>query len=122
LLNEQQKIVDKGGTMRLGAYPCELRKGSKARKAYGEDEVAERHRHRWEFNNAYREQFEKDGFIISGTSPDGQLVEIVELEDHPWFVGCQFHPELKSRPLYPHPLFRAFIEASLKYHDENAVH
>ncbi len=114
LMDEQSRIVDKGGTMRLGAYPCILKKGSKARQAYGEDEISERHRHRWEFNNDYREAFEQAGLTISGSSPDGKLVEIVELKDHPWFVGCQFHPELKSRPRTPHPLFRAFIKAALK--------
>lgn len=118
LLNEQRKIVDKGGTMRLGAYPCTLKRGTKARKAYGVDDIHERHRHRWEFNDDYRETYEKEGFIVSGTSPDGKLVEIVELETHPWFVGCQFHPELKSRPRDPHPLFRSFIRASLEYHDK----
>jgi len=115
LMDEQRKIVDKGGTMRLGAYPCVLLKGTKARAAYGKDDATERHRHRWEFNNDYRERFEKEGFIIGGVSPDGHLVEIVELKDHPWFVGCQFHPELKSRPRDPHPLFRAFIKAALDY-------
>ncbi len=117
LLDEQRKITDKGGTMRLGAYPCNLKRGTLARKAYGEDDIQERHRHRWEFNNEYREGYEERGFIVSGTSPDGKLVEIVELKDHPWFLGCQFHPELKSRPRNPHPLFRSFIRASLEYHD-----
>ncbi len=118
LMDEQRKIVDKGGTMRLGAYPCVLKRGSKARSAYGQDEIQERHRHRWEFNYDYRELFEKQGFLVSGTSPDGQLVEIIELKDHPWFLGCQFHPELKSRPREPHPLFKAFIKAALKYKDQ----
>jgi len=117
LMDEQRKIVDKGGTMRLGAYPCILKKGTKAREAYGTDEVYERHRHRWEFNNQYLEAFEQQGFIVSGTSPGGHLVEIVELKDHPWFLGCQFHPELKSRPRAPHPLFKAFIRAALEYHE-----
>ncbi|NPU97419.1 MAG: CTP synthase [Candidatus Omnitrophica bacterium] len=117
LMDEQRKVVDKGGTMRLGAYPCLLKKGTKAREAYGREEVFERHRHRWEFNNLYRETFETSGFIVSGTSPDGHLVEIVELKDHPWFLGCQFHPELKSRPRAPHPLFKAFIRAALEYHE-----
>ena len=115
LMDEQKNVVDKGGTMRLGAYPCVLKKGTKARAAYGVDEISERHRHRWEFNNAYREGFEQADFIISGTSPDGHLAEIVELKDHPWFLGCQFHPELKSRPRDPHPLFKAFIKAALKF-------
>lgn len=114
LMDEQSRIVDKGGTMRLGAYPCTLKAGSRARAAYRTTDISERHRHRWEFNNNYREAFEQAGFVISGTSPDGHLVEIVELEDHPWFLGCQFHPELKSRPRKPHPLFKAFIGAALK--------
>ncbi len=118
LMDEQRKIVDKGGTMRLGAYPCVLKRGTKARAAYGKDEISERHRHRWEFNYDYRETIEGAGMLVSGTSPDGRLVEIVELKDHPWFVGCQFHPELKSRPRNPHPLFRAFIKAALKYNEE----
>jgi CTP synthase len=118
LMDEQRKIVDKGGTMRLGAYPCVLKRSTKARAAYGADEISERHRHRWEFNYDYRERVEQAGMTVSGTSPDGRLVEIVELEDHPWFLGCQFHPELKSRPRDPHPLFRDFIKAALKYNDE----
>jgi CTP synthase len=104
---------DKGGTMRLGAYPCRLAAGSLAFKAYGTEEISERHRHRYEFNNAYRERLGQNGLIISGTSPDGSLVEIVELEAHPWFLGCQFHPEFKSRPMAPHPLFASFIGAAL---------
>ncbi|HDI58860.1 MAG TPA: CTP synthase [Desulfobacteraceae bacterium] len=105
---------DKGGTMRLGAYPCRLAAGSLAFKAYGAEEISERHRHRYEFNNAYRERLGQHGLIISGSSPDGSLVEIVELADHPWFLGCQFHPEFKSRPRAPHPLFASFIGAALK--------
>lgn len=104
----------KGGTMRLGAYPCELNPYTKAFEAYGKKEISERHRHRYELNNAYRESLSQCGLVISGISPDGELVEIIELKDHPWFLGCQFHPEFKSRPTEPHPLFRAFIEASLK--------
>ncbi|KPK45740.1 MAG: CTP synthase [Nitrospira bacterium SM23_35] len=104
----------KGGTMRLGAYPCVLREGTNALKAYGRKELSERHRHRYEFNNAYRGILTRHGLKISGLSPDEELVEMIEIEDHPWFVGCQFHPEFKSRPTDPHPLFRAFIEASLK--------
>lgn len=104
----------KGGTMRLGAYPCVLKEDTKAFKAYKTKEIFERHRHRYEFNNAYRGILTKNGLKISGLSPDGELVEIVEIEDHPWFLGCQFHPEFKSRPTDPHPLFKAFIEASLK--------
>jgi CTP synthase len=103
---------DLGGTMRLGAYPCVLKPGSICHKAYGVDNVFERHRHRYEFNNAYRSALEKAGLKVVGTSPDGELVEVVELEDHPWFVGVQFHPEFKSKPLAPHPLFVDFIRAS----------
>lgn len=104
----------KGGTMRLGAYPCILQESTKAYNAYLQKVIVERHRHRYEFNNSYREILLKNGFVISGVSPDGELVEIVELKEHPWFVGCQFHPEFKSKPLKPHPLFTAFIDASLK--------
>jgi CTP synthase len=104
----------KGGTMRLGAYPCILEEGTHAYRAYGVKEISERHRHRYEFNNTYREILARHGLKISGLSPDGELVEIIEIEDHPWFLGCQFHPEFKSRPTDPHPLFRAFIEASLR--------
>ena len=104
----------KGGTMRLGAYPCVLEEGTSAFRAYGTKEISERHRHRYEFNNAYREILTRQGMKISGLSPDGELVEIIEIADHPWFLGCQFHPEFKSRPTDPHPLFKAFIEASLR--------
>jgi len=104
----------KGGTMRLGAYPCVLKEGTNALKAYRNKELSERHRHRYEFNNAYRGILTRHGLKISGLSPDGELVEMIEIEDHPWFVGCQFHPEFKSRPTDPHPLFRAFIEASVR--------
>ncbi len=105
----------KGGTMRLGAYPCRLVPGSLAHAAYRMDEISERHRHRYEFNNRYREQMEKAGLKVSGISPDGDLVEVVELEGHPWFLGCQFHPEFKSKPMEPHPLFRDFIAAALAF-------
>jgi CTP synthase len=105
---------EKGGTMRLGAYPCRLREGTFARNAYAEDEISERHRHRYEFNNAYKDRLAEAGLVISGVSPDGELVEIVEIADHPWFLGCQFHPEFKSRPMNPHPLFKAFIRAALE--------
>jgi CTP synthase len=115
LLPEQKDIEDLGGTLRLGLYPCKLTKGSKAYAAYDGEVVYERHRHRFEFNNHYREQMEKAGFIFSGTSPDGRLVEIIELEDHPWFVASQFHPEFTSRPTRPQPLFRDFVEASLAF-------
>ncbi|HET7657443.1 MAG TPA: CTP synthase [Bacillales bacterium] len=114
LLPEQKDVEDLGGTLRLGLYPCKLQEGTKAREAYKEPVIYERHRHRYEFNNEYREQMEKAGFVFSGTSPDGRLVEIVELKDHPWFVASQFHPEFVSRPTRPQPLFRDFIKASIK--------
>ncbi|MFN3478785.1 MAG: CTP synthase [Thermodesulfovibrionales bacterium] len=113
-VERRSETSDKGGTMRLGAYPCVLSPGSRAYHAYNMTEISERHRHRYEFNNAYRDILTNRGMKISGQSPDGQLVEIIEIEDHPWFLGCQFHPEFKSRPIEPHPLFRAFIGASLK--------
>ena len=106
--------LKRGGTMRLGAYPCVLESNTNAFKAYGIKEISERHRHRYEFNNAYKGILSRHGMKISGTSPDGELVEIIEMEDHPWFLGCQFHPEFKSRPTDPHPLFREFIAASLR--------
>ncbi len=105
---------DKGASMRLGAYSCHIENNSMAAKAYQKEEISERHRHRYEFNNAFLDQLKEKGLVISGTSPNGELVEIVEIGDHPWFLGCQFHPEFKSRPMEPHPLFRDFIEASLK--------
>ncbi|MFC7319378.1 CTP synthase [Halobacillus campisalis] len=111
LLPEQKEISDLGGTLRLGIYPSRLKHGTKAMEAYGEEVVYERHRHRFEFNNHYREQMEAAGFIFSGTSPDGRLVEIIEVEDHPWFVASQFHPEFKSRPTRPQELFHGFIGA-----------
>ena len=104
----------KGGTMRLGAYPCKLEEDTHAFRAYGEKEIFERHRHRYEFNNTYREILTRNGLRISGQSPDRELVEIIEIEDHPWFLGCQFHPEFKSRPTDPHPLFKAFIGSSIR--------
>ncbi|MBM7095558.1 CTP synthase [Bacillus sp. H-16] len=113
LLPEQKDVEDYGGTLRLGLYPCKLQEGTKAYEAYGEQVVYERHRHRYEFNNEYREQMEEAGFTFSGTSPDGRLVEIVELKDHPYFIASQFHPEFISRPTRPQPLFRDFIDASL---------
>ena len=114
LMEEQRKVADKGGTMRLGAYPCVLVPGSRAAHAYNKPNVSERHRHRYEFNNFYREQLEQCGLKISGTSPDGKLVEIVELPDRDFFVACQFHPEFKSRPMDAHPLFRDFVAAAVK--------
>ena len=104
---------DMGGTLRLGAYPCHLAENSIAHGAYQQEEISERHRHRYEFNNKFREQLTDAGLVISGTSPDNTLVEIIELADHPWFLGCQFHPEFKSKPMQPHPLFRDFIRAAL---------
>ncbi|MBD3275492.1 MAG: CTP synthase [Candidatus Marinimicrobia bacterium] len=115
LMAEQKDISDMGGTMRLGAYPCRLQKDTKAHEAYSELNISERHRHRYEFNNAYREVFQDKGMQFSGLSPNGTLVEIMELNDHPWFVGGQFHPELKSRINKAHPLFREFVRAALKY-------
>ena len=112
---------DKGGTMRLGAYPCVLKENSLSYRAYGKKEISERHRHRYEFNNAFKERLEQAGLITSGTSPDGQLVEIVEIADHPWFLACQFHPEFKSRPMDPHPLFVSFIEAALAHKNQRAA-
>ena len=106
---------EKGGTMRLGAYPCNLQAETHAHRAYQKDQISERHRHRYEFNLAYQQQLEAGGIIISGRSPNGELVEIIELKDHPWFLGCQFHPEFKSRPMEPHPLFRDFIKAAISY-------
>lgn len=114
LLPEQKDIEDLGGTLRLGLYPCKLKENTKAYEAYQDEVIYERHRHRYEFNNQYRQEMEKSGFIFSGTSPDGRLVEIVELKDHPWFLASQFHPEFISRPTKPQPLFREFIGASIK--------
>ena len=113
LMPDQQDLLDMGGTMRLGRYPCELQPGSKVRAAYAVDEVSERHRHRYEFNNAYRGILSEHGMLFSGLSPDGRLVEIAELRDHPWMVGSQFHPEFKTRLQRPHPLFRGFVEAAI---------
>ncbi len=114
LMESQQHVTDKGGTMRLGAYPCRLARGSKAAEIYGVPEISERHRHRYEVANQFRELFVQHGMRLSGLSPDGQLVEIIELVDHPWFIGCQFHPELQSRPTRPHALFAGFIAAAAR--------
>ncbi len=114
LMANQREVKDMGGTMRLGAYAAKLRDKSRAAQAYGTLQISERHRHRWEVNNAYRDVLAEHGLRLSGQSPDGGLVEIIELPDHPWFLGCQFHPELKSRPTRPHPLFAAFIAAALE--------
>lgn len=114
LMPEQDGIEDIGGTLRLGAYPCKLDTSSKAYELYGEELIYERHRHRYEVNNDYRNVLTENGMVLSGMSPDGRIVEMIELADHPWFVGTQAHPELKSRPNRPHPLFRGFVEAALK--------
>ncbi|OJW27894.1 MAG: CTP synthase [Planctomycetales bacterium 71-10] len=114
LMEDQLAVTKRGGTMRLGAWPCALEADTLARKAYGVEQISERHRHRYEFNNAYRERLAQAGLIASGKSPDGQIVEIVELTDHPWFVAVQFHPEFQSKPTKPHPLFRDFIGAALR--------
>jgi CTP synthase len=115
LMSSQQGIQEMGGTMRLGAYPCRLRTGSRVAQVYNAAEVSERHRHRYEVSNAYRDVLAEYGMRCSGLSPDGSLVEMIELPDHPWFIGCQFHPELKSRPMHPHPLFAGFIGAALEH-------
>jgi CTP synthase len=114
LMESQQHVTDMGGTMRLGAYPCRLARGSRAAEVYGVPEVSERHRHRYEVSNRYRDLFVQNGMRLSGLSPDGQLVEIIELQAHPWFIGCQFHPELQSRPTRPHPLFAGFVAAAAR--------
>lgn len=118
LMPDQAEVTEKGGTMRLGAYPCELKEGTLVREIYGESLISERHRHRYEVNNKYREKLAAHGMVFSGLSPNGQLVEIMEIKRHPWFIGCQFHPELKSRPMRPHPLFRDFVRASLEYDEK----
>lgn len=122
LMPDQQEIEDMGGTMRLGSYPCHLRPGSRAHAVYGVDLIFERHRHRFEVNNAYRERLERAGLIASGVSPDNQLVEIMELADHPWFLGTQFHPEFQSRPNRPHPLFASFIGAAVGHATRRRSH
>jgi len=114
LMAEQKGVKDKGGTMRLGAWPCDIRKGSLAAKIYGAAAISERHRHRYEFNNKYAAQYAKAGMTVSGVNKKVNLPEIVEIKDHPWFVGVQFHPEFKSRPLMPHPLFFSFVAAAVK--------
>jgi CTP synthase len=119
-VQKRDKFSDKGGTMRLGAYPCRIAQGSLAFKAYGQEMIHERHRHRYEFNMDFRNRLEKCGMVISGISPDGKLVEIIEFKNHPWFLACQFHPEFKSKPFRPHPLFRDFIKASLKQRQGNS--
>jgi CTP synthase len=120
LLDDQYSITDMGGTMRLGTYPCKLKEGSKAYNAYGAAVVHERHRHRYEFNNKFKSQYEKHGMVFSGTSPDGNLVEAIEIADHPWFLAVQSHPEFKSKPTSAHPLFQGFVKACGVY-QENKV-
>lgn len=115
LMPDQKQATDMGGTMRLGNYPCVISKGTRAAQAYGSDRIVERHRHRYEFNNRYRETLTQHGMLCSGVSPDDERVEIIELRDHPWFIGCQFHPEFQSGPLAPHPLFRDFVAAAIQH-------
>ncbi|MGE3776331.1 MAG: gamma-glutamyl-gamma-aminobutyrate hydrolase family protein, partial [Pirellulaceae bacterium] len=119
LLDEQRKITRKGGTMRLGAQPCRLDTNSLAARCYGREAITERHRHRYEFNNVYRQQFQAHGMQFSGLSPDGTLVEIIELPDHPWFLAVQFHPEFKSKPTAVQPLFSGFIAAAIERHSRD---
>jgi CTP synthase len=121
MMDSQRQVTDMGGTMRLGAYPCRLKPGSRVEAIYGTPEISERHRHRYEVNNDYRDVLEREGFSFSGLSPDGNLVEMGELPDHAWFIGCQFHPELKSRPMRAHPLFAAFVRAALERRDAVAA-
>jgi CTP synthase len=120
LMASQIGVEAKGGTMRLGSYACKLKEGTKARELYGAEIIQERHRHRFEFNNAYRTQFEEAGLVFSGANPDLGLVEMIELNNHPHFVGCQFHPEFKSKPFLPHPLFAGFIQAAIVHRDGRA--
>ena len=122
LMPDQHSVTEKGGTMRLGAYECELVPGTRAARIYGVSKIAERHRHRYEFANAYREPLTEAGLVLSGLSPDGKLVEMVELptDIHPYFIGCQFHPEFRSRPTAPHPLFSSYVGAAVDYMRANA--
>ena len=121
IMPEQIGIEDIGGTLRLGAYPCVLDKTSKAYELYGTENISERHRHRYEVNNDYRDDLAAHGMKLSGLSPDGRIVEMIEIPEHPWFIATQAHPELKSRPNRPHPLFKGFIEAALKYQSEHQI-
>ena len=115
MMERQRSITEKGGTMRLGSYPCRIEPDSRAWECYQREMVSERHRHRFEFNNQYRDAFREKGMRFTGIWPEGNLVEMVELESHPWFVAVQFHPEFKSKPVAPHPLFRGFVKAALEY-------
>ena len=117
LMEGQKGLADKGGTMRLGSYPCQLKEGTLARELYGRELIHERHRHRFEFNNAYRARYEAAGMVFSGVNPDLGLVEMIELNNHPHFLGCQFHPEFKSKPFAPHPLFAGFVKAAREHRD-----
>ena len=121
LLDEQYQVTHLGGTMRLGQYPCVLTEGSRGAIAYGSLTISERHRHRYEFNNQYRSQFSAHGMAFSGTSPDGKLIEVLELPNHPWFVAVQCHPEFKSKPTQAHPLFRGFVKASLERREKKSA-
>ncbi|HET6638838.1 MAG TPA: CTP synthase [Gemmatimonadota bacterium] len=121
LMPDQVGVLAKGGTMRLGAYPCVLHEGTLARRIYDAEVVSERHRHRYEVNNAYRDVLAEHGMVFSGTSPDERLVELIELPDHPWFIGCQFHPDVKSRPIRPHPLFRDFVRAAVEHRERRGA-
>ena len=121
LLEEQKKIRKKGASMRLGTWPTKITPGTLAEKIYGGTEVLERHRHRYEFNMDYRDRMKEKGFLISGTSPDGDLAELIELRDHPWFLACQYHPEFQSKPNNPHPLFKGFVEACLARAEQSAA-
>ena len=115
IMEEQKNITDKGGTMRLGSWKCDINGGSLAHEIYGKDQIQERHRHRYEFNNEYRKQLEKAGLICSGINPETGLVEIIELKDHPFFIGVQYHPEYKSTVANPHPIFVSFVAAMVKH-------
>ena len=119
-MDGQSEEMSKGASMRLGAYDCELKEGSLVRKIYGKPEISERHRHRLEVNNEYKEKLEKAGMLISGVNKEYNLVEVIELTDHPYFIACQYHPEFKSRPFNPHPLFKTFVAAGLKKHKEKS--
>ena len=120
MMEEQKTVTNKGGTMRLGSYPCDIKKGTKAFQVYGKQHITERHRHRFEFNNAYLKQYEEAGMVASGINPESQLVEIIELKNHPFFIGGQFHPELKSTVANPHPLFVKFVAAAIEYAKKKA--
>ncbi|MCF6242948.1 MAG: CTP synthase, partial [Bacteroidales bacterium] len=121
IMEEQKSITNMGGTMRLGSYPCKINKNSNVFKAYNQDLIDERHRHRYEFNNAYQEEYEKAGMYATGINPDSNLVEIIEIKNHPWFVGVQFHPEYKSTVLNPHPLFVSFVAAAFKFKQSKKI-